>query len=169
MMRHLASSDSESEVSVYEPDQVQPNAIDLKVDKIFTIESTKFTISEEQKVHRGSTELVPDNNGFWHLETGVYEIIMEGEITIGPNEAGFVITRSTLNRNGLFITSGLYDSGYSGVMAGALHVHCGVAGIQKGTRVGQFLLFDAESVNQYTGSYGSGSAHDVKYVGGVTH
>ena len=93
MMRHLASSDSESELSVYEPDQVQPNAIDLKVDKIFTIESTKFTISEEQKVHRGSTELVPDNNGFWHLETGVYEIIMEGEITIGPNEAGFVITR----------------------------------------------------------------------------
>ena len=130
MMRHLASSDSESELSVYEPDQVQPNAIDLKVDKIFTIESTKFTISEEQKVHRGSTELVPDNNGFWHLETGVYEIIMEGEITIGPNEAGFVITRSTLNRNGLFITSGLYDSGYSGVMAVALHVHCCVAGIQ---------------------------------------
>ena len=49
MMRHLASSNSESELSVYEPDQVQPNAIDLKVDKIFTIESTKFTISEEQK------------------------------------------------------------------------------------------------------------------------
>ena len=169
MMRHLASSNSESELSVYEPDQVQPNAIDLKVDKIFTIGSTKFTISEEEKIHRGSTELVPDDNGFWHLEVGVYEIIMEGEITIGPNEAGFVITRSTLNRNGLFITSGLYDSGYSGVMAGALHVHCGVAGIKKGTRVGQFLLFDAESINLYSGSYGSGSAHDVKYAGGTCH
>ena len=169
MMRHLASSNSESELSVYEPDQVQPNAIDLKVDKIFTIGSTKFTISEEEKIHRGSTELVPDDNGFWHLEAGVYEIIMEGEITIGPNEAGFVITRSTLNRNGLFITSGLYDSGYSGVMAGALHVHCGVAGIKKGTRVGQFLLFDAESINLYSGSYGSGSAHDVKYAGGTCH
>ena len=34
MMRHLASSDSESELSVYEPDQVQPNAIDLKVNNL---------------------------------------------------------------------------------------------------------------------------------------
>jgi deoxycytidine triphosphate deaminase len=169
MMKHLASPDSESELSEYEPDQVQPNAIDLKVDKIFRIESTKFVISEEQKGHRGSIELIPDEDGFWHLETGVYEIIMEGEITIGPNEAGFVITRSTLNRNGLFITSGLYDSGYSGVMAGALHVHCGMATIKKGTRVGQFLLFDAESVNQYSGSYGSGSIHDAKYAGGAAH
>ena len=169
MMRHLASCNSESELSIYDPDQVQPNAIDLKVDKIFKINSTMFTVSEEQKMHRGGEELVPGEDGFWLLETGVYEIIMEGEITIGPSEAGFVITRSTLNRNGLFITSGLYDSGYSGVMAGALHVHCGVAGIQKGTRVGQFLLFDAESINQYAGSYGSGSAHDVRYQGGTAH
>ena len=90
---------------------------------------------------------------------------MEGEITIGPNEAGFVITRSTLNRNGIFITSGLYDSGYSGVMAGALHVNVGNAAIKQGTRVGQFLLFEAESLNQYAGSYGSGSTHDAKYAG----
>ena len=86
----------------------------------------------------------PDENDDWHLDVGTYEIIMEGEITIGPDEAGWVITRSTLNRNGLFITSGLYDSGYQGVMAGALHVNVGPAVIRKGTRVGQFLLFKAE-------------------------
>lgn len=168
-MKHLASSDSESELSEYTPEQVQPNAIDLKVDKIFFINSSTFSISEQEKNHRESVEIFTDEQGYWLLQEGTYEIIMQGEITIGPNEAGFVITRSTLNRNGLFITSGLYDSGYNGVMAGALHVHCGPARIQKGTRVGQFLLFDAEAVNQYSGSYGSGSTHDAKYASGVAH
>ena len=107
--------------------------------------------------------MATEEDGYWRLEVGTYEIIMEGEITIGPDEAGFVITRSTLNRNGLFITSGLYDSGYSGVMAGALHVGVGVARIQRGTRVGQFLLFKAEALNQYDGNYGSGSQHDQLY------
>ena len=169
MMKHLASENSESELSVFEPEQIQPNAIDLKVAQVFEISAATFTVSEEEKVHRGSSEIPTDAEGYWTLGPGTYEIIMEGEITIGKNEAGFVITRSTLNRNGLFITSGLYDSGYSGVMAGALHVSCGVARIKRSTRVGQFLLFDAEAVNQYTGSYGSGSDHDAKYASGMAH
>tara|TARA_R100001163_G_scaffold65025_1_gene60808 strand:- start:228 stop:746 length:519 start_codon:yes stop_codon:yes gene_type:complete len=163
-MIHLASNRSSSDLSEFDISQVQPNAIDLKVDKIFSIDSNTFSISESGKVHRGSTgPKQVDDDGYWRLEVGTYEIIMEGEITIGPDEAGFVITRSTLNRNGLFITSGLYDSGYSGVMAGALHVGVGVARIQRGTRVGQFLLFKAEALNQYDGNYGSGSQHDQLY------
>ena len=72
-------------------------------------------------------------------------------------------TQSTLNRNGLFITSGLYDSGYHGVMAGALHVKA-FARIKKGTRVGQFLLFKSQSLKKYDGDYGIGKAHDQKYT-----
>jgi|TARA_R110001583_G_scaffold27369_3_gene97900 deoxycytidine triphosphate deaminase len=168
-MKHIASDTSESELSKFDAEQVQPNAIDLKIDKIFRLNSTTFEISEAEKVHRGSVLFTPDAYGLWKLDVGIYEIIMEGEINIGPNEAGFVITRSTLNRNGLFITSGLYDSGYCGVMAGALHVTGGPAIIKRGTRVGQFLLFEAESLNQYSGSYGSGSGHDAKYATGVQH
>jgi|TARA_R110002073_G_scaffold65884_1_gene164237 deoxycytidine triphosphate deaminase len=168
-MKHIASDHSESELSNYDAEQVQPNAIDLKIDKIFRLNNKTFEISEAEKVHRGSGPFQPDASGLWKLEVGTYEIIMEGEINIGPNEAGFVITRSTLNRNGLFITSGLYDSGYRGVMAGALHVTGGPAVIKRGTRVGQFLLFEAESLNQYSGSYGSGSGHDAKYATGVQH
>ena len=89
---------------------------------------------------------------------------MENKINVGSNEAGWVITRSTLNRNGLYLTSGLYDSGYSGVMAGVLHVTIGPAKIRKGTRIGQYLSFDAESLSNYDGSYGLNSEHDKKYV-----
>jgi deoxycytidine triphosphate deaminase len=169
MMKHIASNKSESELDHFDADQVQPNAIDLKIDKIFKLNNKTFEISEKAKVHRGSELLMPGTNNSWQLPVGIYEIIMQGEISIGPNEAGFIITRSTLNRNGLFITSGLYDSGYNGVMAGALHVTGGPAIIQRGARVGQFLLFEAESLNQYSGSYGSGSNHDAKYATGVQH
>jgi deoxycytidine triphosphate deaminase len=88
---------------------------------------------------------------------------MENIINVGPGEAGWVITRSTLNRNGCFITSGLYDSGYHGVMAGVLHVTIDTARIKKGTRIGQYLSFDAEALTMYDGDYGIGKTHDVKY------
>ena len=73
-------------------------------------------------------------------------------------------TRSTLNRNGLFITSGLYDTGYHGVMAGVLHVGVGPARIKQGTRIGQYLSFTAENLSSYDGDYGVGKSHDTKYA-----
>ena len=162
MMIHLASPDSKSSLSKFDVDQVQPNAIDLRVDKIFQSYSQVFVISEEEKSHRESREISPTDE-WWRLEVGSYEIIMQGIVTLADDEAGWVITRSSLNRNGCFITSGLYDSGYSGVMAGVLHVNNGPVRIKRGTRVGQFLLFKAEALNQYDGDCGSGKQHDEKY------
>jgi len=164
-MVHLASESSTSSLSEFTADQVQPNAIDLRAAKVFKMKQYTFVIDEDKKVHRGSEEIEPDGDGYWHLDNGCYEIIMEGEVTIGEDEAGWVITRSTLNRNGLFITSGLYDSGYQGVMAGALHVEGGKALLKPGTRVGQFLLFKSEAVSSYDGDYGKSGTHDEKYNG----
>jgi len=164
MMKHLASSSSSSELSTYTEDQVQPNAIDLRVDSLQMITDNLFTIDEDKKVHRGSEPVRTDEDGYWRLESGRrYEVIFEGTVKLGENEAGWVITRSTLNRNGLFLTSGLYDTGYEGVMAGCLHVTSGPARIKKGTRLGQFILFDAESLSSYDGDYGVGKEHDKKY------
>jgi len=168
MMIHIAAQDTQSNLTNVELTDIQPNAVDLRVEKIFSMNITKtFTIGEvdgkEVKEHRGSLELTPDADGYWYLNPGSYEIIMENIIHVGPDEAGWVITRSTLNRNGLFITSGLYDSGYHGVMAGALHVTA-PAKIKKGTRVGQFLLFTSQSLKKYDGDYGIGKAHDQKYT-----
>ena len=163
MMIHLASKSTQSNLNRFTSDQVQPNAIDLRVESIHQKAQKPFAIDEDEKLHRGIVSC-PMKDDYYLLENGVYEIIMEGIISIGPDEAGYVITRSTLNRNGLFITSGLYDSGYSGVMAGALHVSGGPASIKKGTRVGQFLLFKAESIKQYDGDYGVGSEHDQEYT-----
>lgn len=164
-MIHISSKNSTSDLTNVQPDDVQPNAVDLRVDRIYRMSGT-FRIGEEDgkevKEHRQIFELQPDDEGYFHLGSGTYQIIMENIIKVGEDEAGWVITRSTLNRNGCFITSGLYDSGYHGVMAGALHVR-DYAEIKKGSRVGQFLLFKAQALKNYDGDYGLGKAHDQKY------
>ena len=163
MMINIGGNTATSDLSAIQTGDVQPNAVDLRLGKIFKISDNVFTIDEEQKVHRGSTEFEPWSDGYYYLVPGQYEVIMENEINVGPDEAGFVITRSTLNRNGCFLTSGLYDTGYNGVMAGVLHVNCGLMRIKPGTRIGQYLNWKAEALSSYDGDYGKGKSHDKKY------
>lgn len=166
-MKHILSQTNGCELTGVQEGDSQPNAVDLRVKKIFTIhKASRFELGEGVKLHRRTSEELPDEDGWWNLQRGTYEIVMENIVSIEEGYAGFVITRSTLNRNGVFITSGLYDSGYHGVMAGCLHVRVGPMKLQKGTRVGQFLLFEAETLSLYNGSYGIGKQHDNKY--GVT-
>lgn len=163
-MKHILGPNSRSTLTNVQEGDSQPNAVDLRIGKIFKIKTDLFQISNDEKKHRGTEyEMKPDHQGFYTLEPGHYEVVMENIIHVGPNEAGWVITRSTLNRNGLYLTSGLYDSGYHGVMAAVLHVTIGVARIKKGTRIGQYLSFDAESLSTYDGDYGIDKKHDQKY------
>lgn len=163
-MIHIYGPQSNSKLTEVQEMDIQPNAIDLRLDKLFKFTSPgPFTLSaDDAKHHRAIEEVEPQSGGWFSLPAGTYQIVMQNTVSIGPDEAGWVITRSSLNRNGIFITSGLYDSGYNGVMAGALHATCPFV-IQRGARVGQFLLFKAESLKQYDGSYGFGKSHDQIY------
>lgn len=163
-MKHVLGHDSRTTLTSVQQGDSQPNAVDLRVAKIFAIKPNIFTLTEEEKIHRGSQEIpltIPD--GFYILQPGSYEVVMENVVNVGPGEAGWVITRSTLNRNGVFLTSGLYDSGYHGAMAAVLHVTTGIFKVKPGTRIGQYLSFEAESLSSYNGSYGLNSQHDKKY------
>lgn len=162
-MKHILGPFSRSTLTNVQEGDSQPNAVDLRLGKIYKINDEVFEVSNDHKKHRGSEELFPDGEGYFNLGIGSYEVVMENIIHVGKSEAGWVITRSTLNRNGCYITSGLYDTGYHGVMAGVLHVTTGPARIKQGTRIGQYLSFDSESVGSYDGDYGINKEHDKKY------
>ena len=162
MMKNIASDQNDSKLSNVQEKDVQPNAVDLRLDKIFSINDNTFILDEKNKKHRGATLMRPDDLGYYWLEPGTYEVTFQNIITVASGEAGFVITRSTLNRNGVFITSGLYDSGYKGVMASVMHVTTGTMHIAKGTRIGQYLNFQAETLSMYDGDYGIGKEFDKK-------
>ena len=73
-MLHIMSNESESTLTEVEEQDVQPNAVDLKVAKIFKINDGWFEISNDEKKHRGSTELIPayKDGTWWYLEPGTY-------------------------------------------------------------------------------------------------
>jgi deoxycytidine triphosphate deaminase len=172
-MKHILGPNSRSTLTNVQEGDSQPNAVDLRLDKVFKILPTVFEISEKHKKMREVEEILPDKDGYFNLEVGEYEVTMLNNISVSQMEAGWVVTRSTLNRSNVRIYSSLYDSGYGydaktgkivgGVMAGCMCVGTGPARIQKGTRVAQFLLFDAESLHMYDGSYGNHKEHDKKY------
>lgn len=162
-MKHVCSPNSKTQITGVQEGDQQPNALDLRLGKVYKINNEVFEVSNDHKKHRGSEEVFPDGEGYYNLSIGSYEVVMENIIHVGKSEAGWVITRSTLNRNGCYITSGLYDTGYHGVMAGVLHVTTGPARIKQGTRIGQYLSFDSESIGSYDGDYGINKDHDKKY------
>lgn len=159
MMIHIASGKNKTTSTNVHLDDIQPNAIDLRVARVFKITNTLFSISETNKQHRKTRECEPllNDNRSWYLDPGQYEVVMDNQVVVGEGEAGFLIARSTLNRNGVFITSGLYDSGFAGALAGVMHVTAGPMVLDKGTRIAQFLLFKAETLHQYKGDYGLNS------------
>ena len=162
-MKHIMGINSRSNLTGVRTGDIQPNAVDLRLGKVFSINPYIFIIDEDHKKHRGTVELFPNEEGYFYLDVGHYEVVMENIIAVGEGEAGWVITRSTLNRNGVFLTSGLYDTGYNGVMAGVMHVSVAPMTIKPGTRIGQYLSFEAQSLSNYSGSYGVGTDHDKKY------
>jgi len=151
----INEENSTSKCSNIDEKMEQPNAIDLRIDKVFEIKDTTiFELSEEQKTNRLNVEIIPDEQGYFNFQHHKsYQIEFNHEVHIGDNELGWIIPRSTLNRNGLFLTSGLYDSGFNNYIGAVLHNRSGFARIKKGTRVGQFLTAKAETRYRYDGQY----------------
>lgn len=143
---------------------MQPNAVDIRVSEISTVEDVDhvystfhdqlFVISDTETVHKiSSTPIQPDSEGFVTLYKGIYQFTTPHYCIIPDGYCGWIIHRSSLNRNGVFIMSGLYDSGFQGYVGATLYNLAGRVKIKLGTRVGQFLVAKSSSVGLYTGQY----------------
>lgn len=145
--------------------QVQPNAIDFTLDRLFNINDNEFIVckdpanpKKEMKQMRGGAEMspYPDRRTgiqFFSLDTGSYDMLSDVFVEVPEGVAAMLVTRSTFVRNGLFLVSGLYDTGFKGHVGCVLHNMMGTAKVQKGTRVGQIIFVEASHANVYAGGY----------------
>lgn len=137
---------------------IQPNAIDFTLDDIFEMnplipsESRYFRLSETTKRMR-TFNRVNVEDGFFGFDIGCYDAISDFYVDIPEGVAAELIIRSTLNRNGLFITSGLYDSGFKGHIGFMLHNRGGYAEIAYHTRIAQIKFVKSDSAGMYAGGY----------------
>src|SRR5699024_3153660 len=122
-MKHLLGKSTRSTITQINEDSVQPNAIDITTDRLFEVLPTTFWLgmnSNETK-HREVNEVEIQEDGYFKLEKDkTYQFLSDSVVEVGDSEAGYLITRSSLNRNGLVVTSGLYDSGFEGHLGGLI-------------------------------------------------
>lgn len=140
--------------------QLQPNAIDFTLDVVHEINVYNiFTISEGGKEMKGTSPFEPiksrsDDQLFWFLRhSNVYDGMSDVYVNIPDGVAAMLITRSVFSRNGVFLTSGLYDSGFKGHIGFAIHVRQGDARVYTGTRIGQVIFVESENASQYVGGW----------------
>lgn len=156
---------------------VQPNAIDFTLDRMFEIpHHGSAIISDLGEVSNPHTGEVLKKGVKVMLDGREYEseydtqykdhfFCIPGHSSVDGMSDFYVelpegvaclpmVARSTLNRNGMFITSGLYDSGFKGHIGFAIHnVRNDPSYIGVGTRVGQIVFVKSDSAGMYAGGW----------------
>ncbi len=132
---------------------IQPNGVDLTVERVFEQRSTGHVGREGKTVgDRTTVEPNPDDPPTYQLSPGGY-IVRYGEVLGVPEDhVGFVLPRSTLLRNSCTLETAVWDAGYEGRGEGLLQVHHEIE-IERGARIGQFVLANAAHEDTYDGSY----------------
>jgi deoxycytidine triphosphate deaminase len=127
--------------------KVQPNGVELKVSEIL-----KLPEGGVAKIH-GSIRTItpekmlikPEEDGFYYLPEGTYEIRIANKITVPEHAVGLLFPRTTFNRLGVLKSeSGVWDSGYSGFGTQTVRVTVKELQVHKDEYWFQFILMDTK-------------------------
>lgn len=142
------------------PESIQPNAVDITLDQVFRLLDVEVKISKDSASMRDRKLMHPSHSRYgtevatyYQFKPGQYQFESNIGCQLPAGVVGWVVARSTLNRNGIFIISGLFDSGYSSKTIGAtMYVSCDTE-IEAGARVAQFVTMNAETSHLYSGQW----------------
>ena len=147
------------QIEPIDTDQIQPNGVDLTLGSVFEqVEPGRIaregkTIGERREREAvGADDAGVDDAGTYTLSPGGH-IARYGEtVRIPEGHVGFVYPRSSLMRNSCMLHTAVWDAGYEGRGEGLLEVHHEVE-IERGARIAQFVLAEADHTGAYDGSY----------------
>lgn len=126
----------------------------------------KTICTEYNEVPASTEELT---SGGWHLMPGTYVIQLNEGCAFGPNDTGYIIMRSSLNRNGATIQSAVWDPNYTskgddGIYPMSVRLTVdnpyGIF-IEKNARVCQLVVATNEDTTLYNGQFQGGNLRGV--------
>lgn len=153
---------------------IQPNAVDLRIAEIHTLDAfsedephnsciflgnkgKQFFRRFEQSPRKHDVRApgVVADELYFQLRAGkCYSFTTKHNVKLPEGVAGIVKGRSTLVRNGLILTTGLYDSGYDGPIGGMiLNTAPSTVYIERDSRIAQFITYKAETTHLYDGHW----------------
>lgn len=150
---------------------IQPNAVDLRLSTIEEFGGypnptfdvmwyrPKIVISEEASKefgdrHQAVRHVMYGRDGYLLKPNRAYDVVTKHSVKIPEGMVGWCHIRSTLSRNGIILSGGLYDAGYDGVIGFTLHnlspneIH-----LDDNVRIAQFIMGAAETAHLYDGYY----------------
>ncbi|MFB6136624.1 MAG: deoxyuridine 5'-triphosphate nucleotidohydrolase [Halobacteriaceae archaeon] len=136
-----------------DPEQVQPNGVDLTVEAVFEPRGTgRIGRDGKDVAPRTAVEPTGEEPGTYALEPGGYVARYGETVSVPEGHVGFVYPRSSLMRNACMLHTAVWDAGYEGRGEGLLEVHNPIE-IAVGARIGQFVLAEAGHEDTYDGTY----------------
>lgn len=153
-------------------DCIQQVGIDITLDRCFMVDSSVVAVlSENGRNFKPVAEMVPHTeDGFYNLHQGYnYDWSSDFTVNVPEDRCALIVVRSSLNRVGGGITSGIFDPSYVGSVAGALRLFAGSVNIERHARIAQIIFIKAESATQYNGIYNNldTSKHWAEQVAGM--
>ena len=134
---------------------IQPNAVDLRLRSISVIgDQSCITISETTKEFISRIQLKPKDGWFVLRANTTYDVLSRNDVHIPAGMCGWLIIRSTLARNGVILSGGLYDSNFRGQIGCVLHNTMNTdIQVESNLRFAQFIMAKAETDHLYQGFY----------------
>ena len=147
--------------------QIQPTGIDFSVKTIYEWKDRgviDFT-NKDRKIPE--IKEIKKVNGIYYLSMGAYMIEFEEQVKIPNNIAGLMLSRSSLNRMGAFVTGALIDPGFEGSISVALNIINPYGlNIKEGARIAQWIFFKLQNktTSGYSGIYSKKNIKSNKTV-----
>ena len=138
------------------PENIQQHGIDLNLIKVFKLNKSSYGEVSKSKPTQLSNrdEIFPNEEGYFVLDPGSYDIVFEQGLNVKENNALFIRQRSSLTRNGCTISSSIYDAGFKTKNIGTVLKVDNPIKIEVGARVGYLYGHHCESVeNLYNGQF----------------
>jgi dUTP pyrophosphatase len=136
-------------------DQIQPNGVDLTLDAVYE-QVEPGRVGRDGKEIGERRRVVPaeraEGREAYYLPPGGYVVAYADVVRIPDGHVGFVLPRSSLMRNSCMLNTAVWDAGYEGRGEGLLEVHRDVE-LERGARVAQLVLAEADHDRRYAGSY----------------
>jgi deoxycytidine triphosphate deaminase len=130
--------------------QVQPNGVDLTVEAV--LEQVEPGRIDREGKTIGDRRPLDADDGVYTLTPGGYILQYAETIRIPDGHVGYLYPRSSLMRNSCMLNTAVWDAGYEGRGEGLLEVHHELE-LERGSRVAQLVLAEADHEDTYDGSY----------------
>ena len=144
--------------------QIQPSGIDFSVKNIYEWKDRGVLDFSNKERKLPEIKEVKKVKGIYYLSMGAYMVEFNEVVKIPNNIVGLMLSRSSLNRSGAFVTGALIDPGFEGNISVCLHIINPYGlNLKETARIAQWIFFklDKNVKKGYSGQYKGKQIKDI--------